>query len=297
MRVPLSWLREFVSLPDSLDELTGLLDDLGLVVEGVERVGEGLGEIIAARVDEIHPIDGADRIRRVIVDAGSGPLQIVCGAMNFDVGNFVPLAPVGAVLPGDFAIAERKMKGVTSYGMLCSGRELGLGDDHSGLLILDAHNGVAPGVALTELLGIEPEVIVDISPEGNRPDAWSIVGIARDIATRRNVAFTDSATAIHLPQHTGTVTASISSPQLCGSLHVYELEGLEVCDSAPIIARRLEHAGMRPVNNIVDASNYVMLERGQPTHPYDATRVAGKSLGVHREIRPGQFCGPPRVSS
>ena len=287
MRVPLSWLREFVELPESLDELTALLDDLGLVVEGVERVGEGLGEVIVARVDEIHAIEGADRIRRVIVDAGSGPLQIVCGAMNFDVGNFVPLAPVGAVLPGDFAIAERKMKGVTSYGMLCSGRELGLGEDHSGLLLLDEYEGVAPGVSLIDLLGVEQDTIVDISPEGNRPDAWSIVGIARDIATRRNVPLTDSASAVAASTQSGTVSATIASPELCGSLHVYEIEGLSVRDSAPVIARRLEQAGMRPVNNIVDASNYVMLERGQPTHPYDAARVAGRALGV-RAARSGE---------
>lgn len=287
MRVPLSWLREFVALPESLDELTGLLDDLGLVVEGIEHVGEGLSDVVVARVDEIHAIEGADRIRRVIVDAGSGPLQIVCGAMNFVEGNFVPLAPVGAVLPGDFAIAERKMKGVTSFGMLCSGRELGLGDDHAGLMILDDHAGVAPGVALTALLGIEPEVIVDISPEGNRPDAWSVVGIARDIATRRGVPFTDSAIALPRPSGSGSVAASISSPDLCGALHVYEIDGVTVGDSAPMIARRLEQAGMRPVNNIVDASNYVMLERGQPTHPYDATHVAGHHLGV-RAARSGE---------
>lgn len=287
MRVPLSWLREFVALPDSLDELTALLDDLGLVVEGVERVGEGLGEVVVARVDEIHAIEGADRIRRVIVEAGSGPLQIVCGAMNFVVGNYVPLAPVGAVLPGDFAIAERKMKGVSSFGMLCSGRELGLGEDHSGLLILDAYDGVAPGVSLTQLLGIEPEVIIDISPEGNRPDAWSIVGIARDIATRRGVPFTDSTAPLVAPTSSGSISASIASPELCGSLHVYEIDGLAVRESTSIIARRLEQAGMRPVNNIVDASNYVMLERGQPTHPYDATQVAGRTLGV-RAARSGE---------
>lgn len=282
MRVPLSWLREFVELPDSLDELTALLDDLGLVVEGVEHVGEGLGEVIAARVDEIHAIEGADRIRRVIVDAGAGPLQIVCGAMNFVVGNYVPLAPVGAVLPGDFAIAERKMKGVTSYGMLCSGRELGLGEDHSGLMILDHYDGIVPGVALTQLLGIEHDVIVDISPEGNRPDAWSVVGIARDIATRRNVPFVDTATGLEISSSSMAVTATIADPDICGSLRVVAIDGLTVQPSTSLIARRLEQAGMRPVNNVVDASNYVMLERGQPTHPYDATRVPDSTLGVRR---------------
>ena len=137
MKIPLSWLREFVSLPDSLTDLIATMDDLGLVVEGVEHVGEGLEDVIVARIDAIAAIEGADRVRLVTVDAGQGPLDIVCGATNFALGDHVPLAPVGAVLPGGFAIAERKMRGVTSNGMLCSSRELNLSDDHAGLMILD----------------------------------------------------------------------------------------------------------------------------------------------------------------
>ncbi|MEI8148825.1 MAG: phenylalanine--tRNA ligase subunit beta, partial [Actinomycetes bacterium] len=196
MKASLSWLRDLVALPNDIGLIRDTLDDLGLVVEGIEEVGAGLSDVVAARVAEIHAIEGADRIRRVIVDAGNGPLQIVCGAMNFEVGNYVPLAPVGAVLPGDFAIAERKMKGITSYGMLCSGRELGIGDDHDGLMILDSHADVAPGVALTELLGIEQDFIFDISPEGNRPDAWSMLGIARDLASRFATEVVDPASVL-----------------------------------------------------------------------------------------------------
>jgi phenylalanyl-tRNA synthetase beta chain len=242
---------------------------------------------VAARVDEIHAIEGADRIRRVIVDAGSGPLQIVCGAMNFEVGNYVPLAPVGAVLPGDFAIAERKMKGITSYGMLCSGRELGIGDDHAGLLILDGHVGVGPGVALTDLLGIEQDFIFDISPEGNRPDAWSMLGIARDLASRFDAEVADPASILVVDGGPSTASADIASTDLCGALDVLELSGVRVSDSPRWLQRRLEQAGMRAVNNVVDASNYVMLERGQPTHPYDTALVAGSHIGV-RQARNGE---------
>jgi phenylalanyl-tRNA synthetase beta chain len=126
VRAPLSWLREFAPFGDDVDALRATLDDLGLVVEEVERVGEGLADVVVARVDGIDTIPGADRIRKVVVDAGDGPLEIVCGADNFAVGDLVPLAPVGAVLPGDFAISRRTLRGVTSHGMLCSGRELGL---------------------------------------------------------------------------------------------------------------------------------------------------------------------------
>ena len=120
MKISLSWLREFVDLPESNDELREILDDLGLVVEGIEYVGEGLKDVVVARIDEIRAIEGADRVRLVVVDADDGPLEIVCGAMNISVGDHVPLAPIGAVLPGNFEIARRTMRGVTSNGMLCS---------------------------------------------------------------------------------------------------------------------------------------------------------------------------------
>ena len=146
MKISLNWLREFVHLSESLDELVSTLDDLGLVVEGRQIVGEGLDSVVVARVCEIHAIEGADKVRRVMVDAGRSELvQIVCGAMNFVEGDHVPLAPVGAVLPGNFEIAARKMRGVLSDGMLCSGRELNIGDDHGGLLILDPSTTPVPG--------------------------------------------------------------------------------------------------------------------------------------------------------
>ena len=286
MRVSRSWLSEFVDLSETNDELRDILDDLGLVVEGIEYVGAGLEDVVVARVDEIHAIEGADRIRRIIVDAGKGPLQIVCGAMNFEVGNHVPLAPVGAVLPGDFAIAERKMKGITSFGMLCSGRELGLGDDHSGLLILDGRDGLHVGQSLIELLGITPDVVFDISPEGNRPDAYSVVGIARDLATRTGRSFCASSATLSAGS-SAQGAAHIAAPELCGQLDVFEIANVTVTSSPAWVVSRLEQAGMRSLNNVVDASNYVMLELGQPTHPYDATLVAGRTIGV-RQAKPGE---------
>ena len=145
MRVPLSWLQELTPLetrPTDRSEVAALaadLDALGLVVEGVERVGEGLGEVVLARVLEIAAIPKADRIRRVVVDAGgSDPVEVVCGAWNFETGDVVPFAPVGAVLPGEFQIEQRRLRGVVSNGMLCSGRELRLSEDHEGILVLGA---------------------------------------------------------------------------------------------------------------------------------------------------------------
>lgn len=284
MRISLSWLREFVELTESTDELRVILDDLGLVVEAIDHVGEGLEDVVVARIDEIRTIEGADRVRLVVVDAGNGPLEIVCGATNFALGNHVPLAPVGAVLPGGFVIAERKMRGVTSNGMLCSTRELGLGDDHQGLMILDDLLTPRVGESLLEALSLTPDVVFDISVEGNRPDAWSVVGVARDLATRLSRPLRSPPLAEpNAPERSETFAAAgIDAPDLCGRLTVSVLRGVRVGPSPRWIVQRLQSAGMRPISNVVDASNLVMLELGQPTHPYDAASVARRTLRARR---------------
>jgi len=287
VKIPLSWLREFVDLPESSDELRVILDDLGLVVDAVEHVGAGLEDVVVARIDEIRRIDGADRVRLVVVDAGAGPLEIVCGATNFEVGDYVPLAPVGAVLPGDFVITPRQMRGVTSNGMLCSARELGLGDDHRGLMILDRATSPTIGESLLDALAITADTVFDITVEINRPDAWSIEGVARDLATRLGRVLRSPALASPNSDVASDTVAHglVDDPDLCGRLTVSVLRGVTVGPSPAWIRRRLQSAGMRPISNVVDASNFVMLELGQPTHPYDAAHVAGWTLRVRRARR------------
>jgi phenylalanyl-tRNA synthetase beta chain len=284
VKISLNWLREFVDLPESPEELRGVLDDLGLVVEGVDVVGEGLGDIVVARIDDVRAIKGADRVRLVTVDAGDGPLDIVCGANNFEVGNYVPLAPVGSTLPGGFAIAERTMRGVTSHGMLCSSRELHLSDDHEGLMILDDLIEPRVGESLLSALSVTPDVIFDISVEGNRPDAWSVEGVARDLSTRlRRPLRTPTVASPNVRTRSDSfAAAAIEAPDLCGRLTVSVLRNVVVGPSPSWVAQRLLNAGMRPISNVVDASNFVMLELGQPTHPYDAARVAGHTLKARR---------------
>lgn len=289
MRAPLSWLQDFAPFGDDVTELAANLDDLGLVVERVERVGEGLGDLVVAQVLEIGAIEGADKIRRVTVEAGGGPQEVVCGAWNFQVGDLVPLAPVGAVLPGGLAIKRRKMKGVVSNGMLCSGRELELSEDHEGIMVLDPAEA-AVGQALTEALGIQPDVIFELTVEGDRPDAWSMVGVARDLAARLKLPFDPpdppepptGGPSVH--EETSVV---VHDPDLCPRFTACVLRGVQVGPSPRWLARRLTLAGMRPINNVVDASNYVMLELGQPTHPYDRARLGGGGLVVRR-ARPGE---------
>jgi phenylalanyl-tRNA synthetase beta chain len=301
VRVPVSWLRDFAPFGPA-ETLISVADELGLVVEGVERVGEGIEGVVVARVSEISAIEGADRIRRVLVDAGGDDLEIVCGAWNFKEGDLVPLAPVGTVLPGGMEIGRRKMRGVTSEGMLCSGRELGLSDDAAGLLVLSgAAADAEPGTPIAEALGIERDTVLDIAVEANRPDAVCMAGVARDLAARLGLTFTlpdppespapagaDSANAAPSANAVEAFAkVEVPDTDLCPRFTARLLTGITIGPSPALIARRLVLAGMRPLNNIVDASNYVMLELGQPTHPYDYDRVARHTLRA-RAGRPGE---------
>ena len=290
MRAPLAWLRDFAPFPDDVGTLRATLDELGLVVEAIEHVGEGLGDVVVARVLKIDKIKGADKIQLVTVDAGAKPLEIVCGAHNFVVGDRVPLAPVGAILPEGFEITRVKLRGIWSNGMLCSGKELGLSDDAAGLLVLGDETPGDPGTPLTEALGLEPDIVFEITVEGNRPDAWSVVGIARDLAARLDLPFEPPEPPD--PPSSGrpvesAASASVEALDLCPRLTVTVLSEVTVGPSPRWIARRLLLAGMRPINNVVDASNYVMLELGQPTHPYDLSLLPGRGLSVRR-ARPGE---------
>jgi phenylalanyl-tRNA synthetase beta chain len=298
LRVPLSWLRDFAPFVGDTSTIAATLDDLGLVVEGVEQMGEGLDDVVVARIEEVTAIEGADKIRRVVVTDGTDLVEVACGAKNFAVGDLVALAPVGAVLPGGFAIGTRKMKGMVSNGMLCSGRELRLTEDHAGILILNDVDGAVPGALLTDALGIEPDVVFDVAVEANRPDAWCMAGIARDLAARLGLDFvvpeTPDLVARASGAPSGVAPLSVGAPvdslttvrvddlELCPRFTARVLTGVRVTDSPEWLADRLRSAGMRPINNVVDASNYVMLELGQPTHPYDLDRLGSGGLLVRR---------------
>ena len=286
MLVPLSWLRDFAPFDVDAVSLGEVFDDLGMVVEAITHVGAGLDDVVVARVVTIEPIPGADKIRKVLVDAGDPePTQIVCGAWNFAVGDSVPLARVGAVLPGDFAIARRKMRGVASEGMLCSGREIGVGDDAAGLLILPP--GLQPGEPIAAALGITPDVVYDLAIEANRPDANCIAGVARDAAARLGIPFGVPVAPSPGGGGVAPFTVEADAPELCDRFTASVFDGVTVAPSPDWVVRRLTLAGMRPISNVVDASNYVMLELGQPTHAYDLDRLPSPGLRV-RAAAPGE---------
>ena len=282
MRVPLSWLRDFAPVEGSAEDLAATLSELGLVVEGMERVGEGLGDIVVARVLATKPHPDADRVQLVDVETGDGQTaHVVCGAFNFTAGDLVPFAPVGARLPGGMEIGRRKVRGQWSEGMLCSGAELALSDDQDGILVLP--EGLLPGEPLVEALGITPDCVFDLDITPNRPDALSVLGVARDLAARLGVPLAIPETpALVTGPDGGAGTVVVDAPDLSPRFTATTLTGVVVGPSPGWMASRLTLAGMRPINNVVDVSNYVMLELGQPNHPYDLDRLPGRGLSVRR---------------
>ena len=284
MKVLLSWLREFAPLEGDPVALGETMSELGMAVESLDRIGEGYEGIVVARVLETRPHPDADRVQLVDVDAGTGDAtQVVCGAFNMHAGDLVPLATVGSVLPGGLEIARRKLRGQWSNGMLCSSRELGLGDDHEGILVLPS--GLDVGAPFGEAMGIRADVLYDLEINPNRPDAMSVVGVARDLAARLGVPFRfpDPIVDEDTSALAGDLaTVEIVDPDLCGRFVARVLRGVTIGESDPATATRLTLLGMRPINNVVDVSNYVMLELGQPNHPYDLAKISGPGIRVRR---------------
>ncbi len=284
MKVLHSWLRELAPFDQTPAQIAEAFNDLGTPVEDETRLGEGLDGIVVARVLDLRPHPKADRIQLVDVDVGDGEaLQICCGAFNMAVGDLVPLATLGSVMPDGMEIARRKMRGEWSNGMLCSSREIGLGTDHGGIRVLAPD--LALGTPLVEALGIEPDVLWELEVNANRPDALCVAGLARDLAARFGVPFSLPVAAVATGGDGvgGALAVEILDPDLCGRFGAWLLRGLDAAAASPEwMQQRLTHLGMRPISALVDISNYVMLELGQPNHPYDLAGVPGGTFRVRR---------------
>ncbi|MFE7623951.1 phenylalanine--tRNA ligase subunit beta [Streptomyces sp. NPDC057509] len=289
MRVPLSWLREYVDLPatETGRDVQAKLVAVGLEVETVEQIGAGLtGPLVVGQVLTIEELEGFKKpIRFCTVDVGTAngtgePQEIVCGARNFAVGDKVVVVLPGAVLPGDFAIAARKTYGKTSHGMICSTDELGMGDDGThGIIVLPPEHEA--GTDAIELLELVDEVL-DIAVTPDRGYCLSMRGVARETATAYGLPLRDPALLdVPAPNAYG-YPVKVSDPIGCSRFTARTVVGLQPEARTPIwMQRRLQKAGMRPISLAVDVTNYVMLELGQPLHAYDRTRIDGP-IGVRR---------------
>ncbi len=287
MRIPMEWLRELVDLPPDVDAraVAERLIAAGLEVESVEVAGGGLtGPLVVGRVEAIDELtDFKKPIRWCQVDVGAehgGVRGIVCGARNFAVGDLVVVALPGAVLPGGFAIASRQTYGHVSDGMICSQRELGLGDDHDGIMVLPTGE---IGVDAAAVLGLGEEIL-DIAVTPDRGYALSMRGVAREVAIAFGLTFDDPGQRlVDLPAPSPDVTpwpCSVDDPAMCDLFTVRRIVGFDPSAPSPDwMKRRLVAAGMRPVSLAVDVTNYVMLELGQPLHAFDAAKLRGVIRG------------------
>ncbi len=285
MRVPLSWLRDYVDIELTPEQLAERLTLLGMEVKGLEHWGEDWQNVVVGELISVERHPRADRLSltTVTVDGGE-PLEIVCGATNIAAGQRVPVALPGAVLPGGRQIERTEKMGVTSNGMLCSGDELRLTADADGILILPPD---APlGAPLADLYG---DVVLDVDVKPNRGDALSMIGLAREVAavTGGEIRFPDTDPPETGAPIEGRLAVEVEEPALCPRFVARLVDGVRVGPSPDWVQMRLLAAGQRPVSNVVDVSNYVMLELGKPIHTFDAAAVHDGRIIV-RLARPGE---------
>jgi len=292
MKISYNWLKQFINLDWSPEKTGELLTNLGLEVEGIEKftsVPGGLEGIVVGHVTECIEHPNADRLKLTKVDLGNGePVQIVCGAPNVATGQKVPVATVGTTLydaKGEpWQIKKGKIRGEVSMGMICAEDELGLGQSHDGIMVLD--NELAPGKPASELFNIENDIVFEIGLTPNRADAMSHWGVARDLRAgllQENISLeliTPSTSSFHVDNRTLKIDVDVEdmdkAPRYCG----VTISGLTVEQSPTWLQNRLQAIGITPINNIVDITNYVCHDLGQPLHAFDAAKIKGSEVTV-----------------
>jgi phenylalanyl-tRNA synthetase beta chain len=278
MKFSVNWLLEFVELPLRIDALAELLTMSGVEIEGIQKRGADFDKVVVAQITDSKPHPNADRLTVCVVDDGSGTKrQIVCGAKNYRVGDKVPLALPGAELTDGLKVRASKLRGVESEGMLCSAKELGVAEDAAGLLILSPEAKI--GTPIRDLFPLDTILDVEITP--NRGDLLSHFGLAREIAALTNKRFVGQ--ALRLPSKAaGDAPAlqkkgiKISALHECPFYSARRIENVVVGPSPDWLRAKIESVGIRSINNVVDVSNFVMLELGQPTHAFDADKLSGE---------------------
>lgn len=268
MIVTLNWLKEFVDVPWTAEEIAHRLTMAGLEVESIEHLGANLDSVVVARLLSVEPHPEADRLTLCQVDNGTDTVQIVCGATNHKTGDLIALAQVGSILPGDFKIKKSKIRGMVSMGMLCSEKELGLSEESDGIMILP--QDLPLGTPVFEALNLK-DVRFEIGLTPNRPDCLSVLGVARELAAM-------AGSELRLPQpvvvEKGQAASELTSvvieePVHCPRYLARLVRGVRIGPSPVWLVRRLESVGQRSVNNVVDITNLVLMELGHPMHAFD----------------------------
>ncbi|OGU17816.1 MAG: phenylalanine--tRNA ligase subunit beta [Geobacteraceae bacterium GWC2_53_11] len=280
MNVTYNWLKEFVDFDETPDELAALLTMLGLEVESMEKLGAGMDDVVVALVEEKRQHPNADKLSLCRVNNGTEVLDVVCGAQNFKQGDTVVLAQTGAVLPGDFKIKRSKIRGEESCGMLCSEKELGLAEESAGIIVLPP--AFAPlGTPIFAALGLK-DTLFEIGLTPNRSDCLSVIGIARDIAAKLGLKVKYPQTAlVEGPEAVGSVIGvTIENPDICPRYAARYISGCTIAPSPEWLVKRLNAIGIRSINNVVDVTNLVMMEVGQPLHAFDCDRLSEKRIVV-----------------
>ena len=281
MKLTLKWLNEYVSL-DGLpaDQIAEGLTMLGLEVDAVVDMASGLAGITTARISGVRKHPNADKLTLCDVDTGSETVQVVCGAPNAREGLVTAFVPPGVTLPNGMKIKKAKVRGEESHGMLCSGKELGINEDHTGILEIDGDVNI--GAKLISELGLDDTMIeIDLTP--NRPDCASVIGVAREVGgyfgrkVNKPVVRED---LLELDATKTDVVVEIQEPKLCPRYVARKMSGVTIGQSPKWMQQRLLAVGMRPINNIVDITNYVMMETGQPLHAFDFEKISGGKIVV-----------------
>ncbi|WP_163339875.1 phenylalanine--tRNA ligase subunit beta [Desulfopila sp. IMCC35008] len=291
MNISINWIKDYVALPEDITprELGVKFTLATCEVEDVETTGAHLNEVKVVQVTSIEPHPDADKLRLVTFETGTGEKRVVCGAPNVEVGKKVPFAAVGVTLPGGFTLVPKKIRGVESEGMLCSEDELNLSGNHDGLMILA--DDAAVGISLAEHLAAESDIIFDIDNKSitHRPDLWGHYGMAREFAaifdTPLKDVFSETWKENLRGQYTDEkppVTIHVDPESCCLGFKGLSMDNVTVKPSPQWMQDRLNACGMRPINNIVDISNYVMLETGMPNHIYDRDTIKGGEIHVRR---------------
>ena len=287
MNVSYRWLKEIApTITDTPEQVAERLASLGAPVDELVALGEPLRDVVIARTRAVQRHPNADRLSLCEVDAGGEILQVVCGAPNVRADAFYPFAPVGATLPGDLTIRKAKIRGSESQGMLCSARELGLGRDHEG--ILELHGEFTPGESFIKSVGLDDvRIVVDVTP--NRGDLLSHWGIAREVALRGEQ---DLKLSTLMPAHqihsavregrAGPISIRIEDAEACPRYIGIAIDGVRIGPAPEWLASRLRAIGSRPINNVVDVTNYVLHELGQPMHAFDLDRLGKQSIIIRR---------------